>query len=222
MSAIILFVAILAAIAGWWLSHQRLMAKPWLETGVLDEPHGMNATAVPPAKIGLWVFLAVAGALMMLLVSASLMRMHMSEDWRPLPVPGLLWFNTGVLAISSLALHRAVMAARRGWLAGVRINLASGGVLALIFLIGQYLAWQAVMEEGFLVATNPSSSFFYLITAVHGLHLSGGLVALGVITARSWRGLVVERLRLSVELCATYWHFLLVAWLVLFGLILHT
>ncbi len=75
------------------------------------------------------------------------------------------------------------------------------------------------MEEGFGAATNPASSFFYLITAVHGLHLAGGLVALARAALRSARG--GAALRLSIELCATYWHFLLIAWLVLFALLLH-
>jgi len=72
-----------------------------------------------------------------------------------------------------------------------------------------------------MVATNPSSSFFYLITAVHGLHLMGGLLVLGRTTVRVARGADLRKIRLSVELCATYWHFLLVAWIALFALLLH-
>lgn len=221
MSAIILFLAVVLAIAFWWLSQQRLLAKPWLEAGLIEEAPGGGLAAVPPAKVGLWVFLVIVGALLTLFVSAYLMRMHMSQDWRPLPVPRLLWLNTGMLAVSSLALHRAARAARLGWPEGVRIGLLGGGVTALLFLALQLVAWREVMAEGFLMATNPSASFFYLITTVHGLHLAGGLVALGGAGLRSWQGGVTERLRLSVELCATYWHFLLVAWLILFGLILH-
>jgi cytochrome c oxidase subunit III len=221
VTAILLLLSAVAAVCGWWLSHQRLLAKPWLETGVLEEAPRADLSAVPPAKVGLWVFLAIVGALLALFASAYLMRMHMSQDWRALPVPRLLWFNTGILAVSSLALHRAWLAARRDWREGVRLNLLAGGVTALLFLAGQLAAWREVMAEGFLVSTNPSSSFFYLITAVHGLHLAGGLVALGRAGLRSWQDVPPERLRLSVELCATYWHFLLVAWLVLFGLILH-
>jgi cytochrome c oxidase subunit 3 len=221
MTAILLFLAIIAAIIGWWLSRQGLMTKPWLEVGLVGEPPAADPSPVPPAKVGLWVFLAVVGALLTLFTSAYLMRMHMSDDWRSLPLPKLLWVNTGVLALSSFALHRARLAAQSGWREGVGIDLLAGGLSALVFLAGQLLAWRQVMEDGFLVATNPASSFFYLITAVHGLHLAGGLVALGRAAIRSWRGLGLEQLRLSVELCATYWHFLLVAWLVLFGLLLH-
>jgi cytochrome c oxidase subunit 3 len=69
------------------------------------------------------------------------------------------------------------------------------------------------------VASNPANSFFYLITAAHGLHLMGGLVALGRTTAKVWRGAEMTQVRLSVELCTIYWHFLLLVWLVLLGLL---
>ena len=221
MSAIVLYLAAIGCIAGWWLSRQRLMSKPWLEVGIpVEAPHG-GLSGMPPAKLGLWVFMAVVGALITLFISAYLMRMHMADDWRPIPTPSMLWFNTILLILSSFGLHRAELAARIGWREGIALGLAAGGLAALGFLAGQYLAWQQVMAEGFGVATNPSSSFFYLITAVHGLHLIGGLVVLGRTAYRTARGAPLARLRLSTELCATYWHFLLLVWFALFGLLLH-
>jgi len=218
VSAIILFMAGIAAIAGWWLSQQRLASKPWLEEGVLVDFRGDNASSLPPAKIVLGVFLAVVGSLFALFISAYSMRMSM-VDWRALPVPKLLWFNTGVLITSSIALQWAYMAARRNDMDGVIIGLLAGAASAVIFLVGQLLAWQQLKVAGYFVASNPANSFFYLITAVHGLHLMGGLVALGRTTAKVWRGAKMIQVRLSVELCAIYWHFLLLVWLVLLGLL---
>ena len=134
-------------------------------------------------------------------------------------MPKLLWFNTGVLVLSSIALQWAYLAARRNDLEGVTIGLLGGGVSAIIFLAGQLLAWQQLIVAGYFVASNPANSFFYLITAVHGLHLMGGLVALGRTTSKVWRGAKVAEVQLSVELCAIYWHFLLLVWLVLLGLL---
>jgi cytochrome c oxidase subunit 3 len=208
----------IAAIAGWWLSQQRLASKPWLEEGVLVDFRGDNASSLPPAKIGLGVFLAVVGSLFALFISAYSMRMGM-VDWRALPVPKLLWFNTGVLITSSIALQWAYMAARRNDMDSVIIGLLAGAASAVIFLVGQLLAWQQLKVAGYFVASNPANSFFYLITAVHGLHLMGGLVALGRTTAKVWRGAKMIQVRLSVELCAIYWHFLLLVWLVLLGLL---
>jgi cytochrome c oxidase subunit 3 len=218
VSAIILFMAVIAAIAGWWLSQQRLASKPWLEEGVLVDFRGENASSLPPAKIGLGVFLAVVGSLFALFISAYSMRMNM-VDWRALPVPRLLWFNTGVLVLSSVALQWAHVAARRNDMDGVIVGLCAGGASAITFLVGQLFAWQQLRVAGYFVASNPANSFFYLITAVHGLHLMGGLVALGRTTTKVWRGAEMIQVRLSVELCAIYWHFLLLVWLVLLGLL---
>ena len=218
MSAIVLFLAVIAVIVGWWLSRQRLTAKPWLEEGSIGDFPGTGAMTLPAAKIGLGVFLAVAGSLFALFISAYSMRMNM-VDWRAMPVPGLLWFNTGVLVLSSIALQWAHVAARRDDMDGVIIGLCAGGASAVTFLIGQLLAWQQLSAAGYFVASNPANSFFYMITAAHGLHLMGGLVALGRTTARVWRGAEMTQVRLSVELCAIYWHFLLLVWLALLGLL---
>jgi len=218
VSAIVLFLAVIAVIVGWWLSQQRLMAKPWLEEGPIDDFPGTGAMTLPAAKLGLGVFLAVVGALFTLVISAYSMRQNLA-DWRALPVPKLLWFNTGVLVLSSLALQWAYLAGRRNDLEGIVIGLFGGGVSAVIFLVGQLLAWQQLIVAGYFVASNPANSFFYLITAVHGLHLMGGLVALGRTTSKVWRGAKAAEVQLSVELCAIYWHFLLLVWLVLLGLL---
>jgi cytochrome c oxidase subunit 3 len=218
VSAIVLFLAVIAVIVGWWLSQQRLMAKPWLEEGPIDDFPGTGAVTLPAAKLGLGVFLAVVGALFTLFISAYSMRQNLA-DWQALPVPKLLWFNTGVLVLSSIALQWAYLAARRNDLEGVIIGLLGGGISAVIFLVGQLLAWQQLIVAGYFVASNPANSFFYLITAVHGLHLMGGLIALGRTTSRVWRVAKVAEAQLSVELCAIYWHFLLLVWLVLLGLL---
>jgi cytochrome c oxidase subunit III len=111
------------------------------------------------------------------------------------------------------------MAARRTDIDGAIVGLCAGGASAVTFLVGQLLAWRELNAAGYFLASNPANSFFYLITALHGLHLIGGLVALGRTTARVWRGAAMIQVRLSVELCAIYWHFLLLVWLVLLGLL---
>jgi cytochrome c oxidase subunit 3 len=218
MSAIVLFMAGIAAIAGWWLSQQRLAAKPWLEEGAAGDFPAGSAMSLPAAKIGLGVFLAVVGSLFALFISAYSMRMALI-DWRALPVPRLLWFNTGVLMASSGALQWAQVAARRDDNDGVLTGLLAGGVSAFFFLTGQLLVWWQLNAAGYFLAANPANAFFYLITAVHGAHLLGGLVALGRTIVKAWQRAAMPRLRLSVELCAMYWHFLLLVWLILFAML---
>jgi len=219
MGVIILLVAALAAIVVWWLSKQRLMAKPWLEEGALGEFPGTGASSLPAAKIGLGVFVAVVASLFALFLSAYVMRMQLA-DWRPVPKPTLLWINTGVLILSSAGLQWAQDAADRRDIGGIRAGLYAGGAAALAFLLGQLLAWQQLRSMGYFVTTNPASSFFYLMTAVHGLHLAGGLAALGRTILKGRAGVAIQELRSSIELCAIYWHFLLVVWLILFGFLL--
>ncbi|WP_191057964.1 cytochrome c oxidase subunit 3 [Geminicoccus harenae] len=223
MSAALAFLALVAAVAGWWLARHGIMAKPWLEPG-LPAPvapgsaFAEEAGPVRRAKAGLVVFLAVAGSLFALFVSAYLMRMG-AADWWALPVPRILWINTGLLVVGSLGLHGAQVAARHGHPAVMRHGLLLGGAAALAFLLGQILAWHELLALGHGLAGNPAASFFYVLSGVHGLHVAGGLVALGRTMPRAWRDPGSARARVLVELCATYWHFLLLVWLVLFGLL---
>lgn len=217
MTIVVVFMVGLAAVAGWWLSQQRLMTKPWLEEGVIDDyPDGRPLP--PTAKVGLGVFLAVAGALFALFLSAYAMRMALL-DWRAMPVPPLLWFNTGVLVLSSAMLQWAVIAARRADRDSMLTGLLAAGVSSIIFLIGQLLAWQQLVSAGFVLQSNPANAFFYLVTAVHGVHLLGGLVALGRTIVRAWRNTDAAPVRLGTELCAIYWHFLLLVWLILLAVL---
>jgi cytochrome c oxidase subunit 3 len=143
-------------------------------------------------------------------------------DWRSLSDPWLLWLNTVVLVFASVTFEWARVSARRGQIDGVRVGLLTSGALTFIFLAGQIVVWRQLVASGYFAATNPAVAFFYLFTAVHGLHLVGGLVAWGRTTAKLWRGMGATEVRLSVELCAVYWHFLLFVWLVLFCLLLLT
>jgi cytochrome c oxidase subunit 3 len=124
-----------------------------------------------------------------------------------------------MLILSSGALQWAQVAARRGRMDGVRTGLLAGGVFALAFLAGQLIAWRELDAAGYYLTANPAAAFFFLITGVHGVHILGGLVALGRTMDKAWQGVALGEVRLSVELCAMYWHFLLFVWLVLFSLL---
>jgi cytochrome c oxidase subunit 3 len=199
---------------------RQLFEKPWQtgRGGPASLPAG-SAFSLPTPTVGLRLVLAVVTVLFSLIVVAYGDRMAV-RDWRPFPEPLLLWLNTLMLVFSSLAWHWACINARRGSLEGVKTGLLAGGGTAVAFLLGQYWAWQQMIALGYYAESNPANAFFYLVTAAHGLHLLGGLVAWGRTVAKVWRGEALARVRLSVELCAVYWHFLLVVWLVLFVLLL--
>jgi cytochrome c oxidase subunit 3 len=229
MSAVILFLAVIAVVAGWWLSQQRLMAKPWLDVGSVGDVPSWTGPSLPLAKVGLGVFLAVAGCLFALLVSVYFMRIDIEATegaagsgtvLRAMPAPRLLWLNTGVLIVSSVALQCAQIAARHGQRDATRDGLLLGAVSACVFLLGQLLVWRQLVDAGYFAAGNPANAFFYLITGVHGLHVTGGLVALGRTLGKVWSDVAIARLRLSVWLCTVYWHFLLLIWLIIFALLM--
>lgn len=214
-----MFFAILAALAAWWLARQRLFAKPWLEQGVLDNGVPELRLSHDPAKrVGLGFLLAVIASLFMLVIGAWFMRRDLG-DWRPLPIPEILWVNTGALVASSLALEWAQRAVRRDALAQVRLGLWAAGLFAVAFLAGQVFAWFQLYASGFVVAGNPANSFFYLVTGLHGLHIVGGLVALIWAIEKARRADDTRTIRLNVELCATYWLFMLFVWVVMFTLL---
>jgi len=217
----LLFLGGIMAIIVWWLVRQTVNVKPWLEQRPIEMVDGDGALSLPPVKVGLGVFLAVATSLFALLISAYHMRM-MGADWNRLAVPRVLWLNTTVLILASIAMQWTRVAARWGQLDRVKNGLIAAGVLTFSFLAGQLWAWQQMDAAGYFLTANPAYSFFYLLTALHGLHLLGGLWVWGRTTAKVLRGVEVRKVRLSVELCTVYWHYLLLVWLVLFAVLLHT
>ncbi len=198
-----------------------LTEKPWEVQGVIADPSDGDGEFLPPAYLGLKVFLAVATVVFSLLMVSYADRMEL-PDWRPLQEPWLLWPNTAVLILSSIALYWAVVSARRHDGNGLRLGLLAGGALAVVFLVGQLVAWRQLIALGYFASSNPANAFFYLLTGLHGLHLLGGLVAWGRTMGKLRRGVEIARVGASVELCAIYWHFLLAVWLILFGLMLFT
>ncbi len=198
-----------------------LTKKPWAVQGVIADVDGHGSFALPTPKLGLRIFLGVVAVVFSLLVVAYTDRMAFG-DWRHLPEPWLLWLNTAVLVVDSVALQWAVVSARDGQLNRVRAGLFAAGILTYAFLAGQLLAWQQLADLGYSAAANPALAFFYLLTALHGVHMLGGLVAWGRTAAKVWGEFEVAKVRMSLELCAAYWHFLLLVWLVLFALLLFT
>lgn len=218
MSNTAIFVALLAGVAVWFGIASRLTAKPWENR---EQPGDVGALKSSPARIGLWVFMAVATSLFSLFLSAYSMRMHQSIGWCHLTIPRLVWYNTLVLVAASLAMQLASGAVGRGRRELARNALVAAGALSIAFLAGQVTAWQAIGPSLYYVQGSPAIAFFYVLTIVHGLHLVGGLYVLGRAAHRFAGGAELVDLRQSLSLCATYWHFLLLVWLAVFGVLLY-
>ena len=221
MTFTLVFLAIIMATVIGWLLRQSLNTQPWEATDPVENQPGRGVINTSPAKVGLFSFIAVVTSLFALFLSAYLMRMKLG-DWRPLAEPGVLWLNTAILVLASVAFQLTRGAARRGQRLTVKVGLVVGGVCTTLFLLGQLVAWQQLNAGGYFMAGNPANSFFYLLTALHGLHLLGGMWVWGRTSIRLFTGADARRIRLSVELCAVYWHYLLLVWIGLFALLLST
>jgi cytochrome c oxidase subunit 3 len=199
----------------------KITAKPWEHAGEMEGLHGEFVTTRTASRTGLLMFLAVISS-MFLLFMISYYTRSLFPDWEVLADPGVLWVNTVVLVLASLAMQMASNAARQRADVRMRNFLLAGAVLTLVFVAGQLMAWEQLLEAGFYAQENPSIAFFYLFTGLHALHLLGGMWFLTRVGFRMSVENRREQARQSVTLCATYWHYLLLVWLALFVLLLRT
>jgi cytochrome c oxidase subunit 3 len=164
---------------------------------------------------GLFVLLAASTMVFAAFTGAFVVRRGLSDDWASMPKPPILFVNTAVLLASSLALEMA----RRALKAGIRSKFNSwwstGTILGVLFLLGQALAWRQLKDLGVYVATNPSSSFFYVLTASHAFHLLGGVAALIYVDVQALRLSLGPAKRTVIDISAIFWHFLDGLWLYL-------
>jgi cytochrome c oxidase subunit 3 len=167
---------------------------------------------------GMMLGLAAILMLFAAFTSAYVVRKGLSNDWQATAFPGILWLNSMVLLASSFTLEKArrwrqVQARFQGWW------WATTG-LGMIFLMGQILAWQELVAGGVYLNTNPSSSFFYLLTGAHAVHLLGGVIALLYLSWRVWRRNSGGLGATALGVTALYWHFMDGLWIYLFLLLL--
>jgi cytochrome c oxidase subunit III len=175
-----------------------------------------GAPSVPQRTYVTGMTVGLGGILMffMALVSAYIVRKGMpNSGWVPLPVfPRILWLNTAILVTSSCTLSHSRRLLRVGDEAGFRHFWGVTTILGLFFLVGQIIAWGKFVHAGIYLATNPSSSFFYVFTAAHGLHLAGGIIGLLLVLFRPTRRLTRGT---ATEVAAMYWHFMDGLWVFL-------
>ncbi len=201
------------------------MEKPWLpptDTNITE--FNPRYFAVHNRKIALVLFLCIVGVLFFLLFSAYHMRIILSTDWVASPEPPLIWANSLVLALVSAVMEWSRSTVQRGKIDVARTKFIIAGLLTLVFLISQMIVWKQLSDLGYTLPSNPANAFFYLITGIHGLHLLGGLIAWlrAILRMRvSVQGDLSE-IRMSIDLCTLYWHFLLLVWIVMLALFIST
>lgn len=198
-----------------------LTDKPWERKGVIGGLRPEGAFESPPERVALGFFLTVASVIFSLLAVSYVIRMSL-PDWTRLADPSQLWFNTGLLVISSVLFQWARNIANAGKQKNLLTAFIGGGVFALLFIAGQMLTWNNLQASGYFMASNPANSFFYLLTGLHIAHLLGGLWVWSKSSIRLLAAGKPDDLRLSIELCTVYWHFLLIVWLLMFAMLANT
>jgi cytochrome c oxidase subunit 3 len=184
-----------------------------------DGRDSSGAARVPQRAYITGMFIALAGILMffMAFVSAYIVRKGMPNSaWIPLQVPRILWLNTLVLIASSFTLARAHNRFTANDEGGFRHWWATSTILGILFVAGQIIAWRQLAAQGIFLATNPSSSFFYVFTGAHGVHLLGGILALLYVQFRATRKVARGT---AIEIVSMYWHFMDGLWVFLFLLL---
>ena len=200
---------------------QLLAEKPWEEGQIeADNKHEGRTLNLSKYKIGLRTIMVVSTVLFSLFIVAYSDRMLVS-DWRNMPEPWLLWLNTGILVLSSIIFYLTENYSKKDLYERTKNGLYFIGFLAYAFLIGQLIVWYQLMNTGYYATTNVANAFFYLFTTLHGLHLIGGIYFWGKTTTKFLKKNNDKKdINHQIEICAIYWHFLLVVWIVLFGLML--
>lgn len=219
----LIVLAIMLAILLGWLLKQSFNTQPWVAEQVSETAHhGPLGGDTNTRLIALLTLLAVVTSFFALILSAYALRMELG-DWVPMSEPQLLWTNTAMLILASLAFQWTRNGAVAGDASRLKPGLIVTGLLTAGFVVGQLVAWQQLQAGGQSVTNNPSNAFFYFLTGAHAVHILGGMYVWARATTRVMLGTAQgSAIRRSIELCTIYWHFLLLVWLILFGLLLST
>jgi cytochrome c oxidase subunit 3 len=184
-----------------------------------DSADSGSSFPISKNQIGVWILLTAIVMLFAGLSSAYIVLRGVPE-WQNIELPWLLWPNTALLLLSSLAIDISRRAVRRNDLQSMKRWLAVSGVLGLAFLVGQLAAWRQLVNAGVYVPSTLQSGFFYILTGLHGLHLLGGVFALGVVFFRAVKDRITSSNYEPLKLCALYWHVMDALWIYLFLLLL--
>jgi len=170
---------------------------------------------VSRGRLGLWLLL---GSIVMLFggFSSAYIVLRGIPSWQNVAIPSLLWVNTFVLLASSLTIELTRGSIQRGLTGLTKFWIGITGALGLAFLVGQIMAWQQMVDAGVYLPSTLHSSFLYILTGMHGLHLIGGLGGLTYVLVGTLRNLYTVTNHEPVSLCATYWHFMDGLWVYLF------
>jgi cytochrome c oxidase subunit 3 len=193
------------------------MEKVISEFKIVEEPK--QPISMNPKKFALWLFIGSVIMLFAALTSAYIVR-QAEGNWLSFDLPVLFTISTLVILGSSFTMQFAYWSAKKDNLESVKILVTITAVLGLAFLILQFEGWKDLVSKQVYLVGNPSGSFLYIITGLHGLHLISAIVFLLIVLVATYRYHVHSKNLVQIEMCLTYWHFLGGLWLYLFVFLL--
>ena len=175
--------------------------------------------SMDPKRFLLWMFMVSIVMIFASLTSAYIVR-QAEGNWLAFELPGILWYSTIILLLSSVTAQLAYSSAKHDNITALKAYLSLSVILGIGFLVSQIYTWGVLVDNNVFFVGNPSGSFLYVIMGVHGFHLISGLVYLLIILARTFQYKVHSKNLLHLGLSVSYWHFLDVLWLYLFVFLL--
>jgi len=183
------------------------------EFRIVEEPN--KPLSMHPKKFALWLFIITVIMIFAALTSAYIVR-QAEGNWLDFELPTMLWVTSGIILLSSATMHWSYLSAKKDELERVKLGISITTVLGVAFLIGQVYAWGALVDSNVFFVGNPSGSFLYVLTGLHGLHLVSGIIFLIIVLISTFKYKVHAKNLAQIQMCATYWHFLGGLWIYLF------
>ncbi|MDF2159198.1 cytochrome c oxidase subunit 3 [Algoriphagus sp. CAU 1675] len=190
------------------------MEKELKYVDIVEQPISMH-----PKKFAMWLFMVTVVMIFAALTSAYIVR-QAEGNWLDYELPEIFWFTSGVVVLSSIALHWAYLSAKKDNFAQLRTGMVLAVILGLVFLVGQWYSWVALVDREVFFVGNPAGSFLYVFTGLHALHLISGVIFLIIVLISTFRYKVHSKALDTMEMATTYWHFLGGLWIYLFMFLL--
>ena len=180
----------------------------------VEQPISMH-----PKKFAMWLFIVSVVMIFAGLTSAFIVRQS-EGNWLQYDLPNIFWFTSGIIILSSAFMYWSVRSAKKDQLDQLKMALGVTTVLGVLFLIGQWYSWVALVDMDVYFVGNPAGSFLYVLTGLHAIHLISGVIFLIIVLISSFKYRIHSKSLTQLEICATYWHFLGGLWLYLFMFLL--
>ena len=183
------------------------------EMKIVEEPK--KPISMHPKKFAMWLFMASVMMLFASLTSAYIVR-EAEGNWLYFELPALFYYTTGIIVLSSVTMQWAYFVARKNDNGRLKLLILITAVLGIAFLVGQFKAWGALVQNSIYFIGNPSGSFLYVLTGLHGLHIISAVIFVLVVLNSAYKNRIHSQNMAQMEMCTTYWHFLGALWIYLF------